>query len=367
VTGPFYVLVYFDPTQTRGIFLSIDKVKSSHSIAAMPGKPMGALGPDKEWMIRASLMKRGKGSPAAPPRESAGGGVDALGLAKMRSSLDELEKKEDLEGMAEILAKAKKSAGDAAPALGAIHSTEHVLVRYVNVPEEYARAAAALYEVCDASLRKRFGVETGICTVKGKRLHLHLLAEEGKEVSLWTAPGSADFPLIVNTMPSWKRGLSPPAKGGPHIVYGLCHELGHVLMGWEDCRHQWAHYLGSLLVEDVAKELGAKAWPQSYDIRAEGLKRFTKGIEGAEPDRATESGTARIFYDVGERFGLDVWGEALAWIRKNREGKPFHATRLYRLDDLRDALLDLGRDPEEVGRILGGGQPDVPKKSREKS
>jgi hypothetical protein len=243
---------------------------------------------------------------------------------------------------------------NAARALGGIHASEHVQVRYSNVPEEYARAAAALYEVCDASLRERFGVKTGICRVPGKKLHLHLLAKKGYKLNLWTDPTSVDFPLVIETMPNWRRGLSSPDHGGPHIVYGLCHELGHVLMGWEDCRHQWADYLGSLLVEDVASELGAKAWPQPYDIRAEGLKRFLKKIEGVKPDRSTDSGTARIFYDVGESFGLEVWGEALDWIKKNRQGKPFYATRLYRLDDLRDALLTLGCDPKEVRRIFGG-------------
>jgi hypothetical protein len=274
-------------------------------------------------------------------------------LAKWKASLDELEKKEDLKAMAEVLADAGKSSPDAARALGSVYATEHVLVRYVNVPEEYARAAAAIYEVCDSSLRKRFGVKTGICTVPGKRLHLHLLAQKKHKLSLWTSPASAEFPLVVNTMPNWKRGLSSPENGGPHIVYGLCHELGHVLMGWEDCRHQWAHYLGSLLVEDVARQLGPKAWPQSYDIQAEGLSRFLKKIGGVKPDRATDSGTARIFYDVGESFGLPVWGEALDWVKKNRQGKPFAATRLYRLDDLRDSLLSLGRDPEEIRRIFG--------------
>jgi hypothetical protein len=245
---------------------------------------------------------------------------------------------------------------NAGRALSGIYATEHVQVLYRNVPEEYARAAAAIYEVCDASLRKRFGVRTGICTIPGQKLHLHFLAQKGYQLNLWTDPTSVYFPLVVNTMPNWERGLSPPERGGPHIVYGLCHELGHVLMGWEDCRHQWADYLGSLLVEDVASELGVEAWPQPYEIRAEGMKRFLKKIEGVRPDRSTDSGTARMFYDVGESFGLEVWGKALDWIKKHRQGRPFYATRLYRLDDLGDALLALGRDPKEVRRIFGGSK-----------
>lgn len=55
---------------------------------------------------------------------------------------------------------------------------------------------------------------------------------------------------------------------------------------------------------------------------------------------------------MGKTFGLDTWGRALAWIRKNRTGKPFQAVKLYRLDDLRDALRALGCDGAEVKRLL---------------
>jgi hypothetical protein len=104
-------------------------------------------------------------------------GVRSL-RAKWKASLDELEMKEDLKGMTEVLADARNSSQDAARALGSVYATEHVLVRYVNVPGEYARATAAIYEVCDSLLRKRFGVKTGMCTAPGKRLHLHLLADK---------------------------------------------------------------------------------------------------------------------------------------------------------------------------------------------
>ena len=101
-----------------------------------------------------------------------------------------------------------------------------------------------------------------------------------------------------------------------------------MLIGWEDSRHKWAHYVGSVLVDEAAGALGRKAWPKPYDYAAEGMRRFLKEIEGAEPDRGTDAGTARIFYEVGETFGRGIWGPALAWIRGNREGKPFHAVRL---------------------------------------
>lgn len=58
--------------------------------------------------------------------------------------------------------------------------------------------------------------------------------------------------------------------------------------------------------------------------------------------RETDPGAC--FHDVGETLGTEVYGPALDWIRANREGEPFHAVRLYGLDDLREALIAGGAD-----------------------
>jgi hypothetical protein len=237
---------------------------------------------------------------------------------------------------------------------GNVHATDHVWVRYVRVPEAYARAVARIYESCQAILKEKWGVEQGFCVMPGKRLHVHICAERGGSLSLFTSPGSTRYPLVVNNMSDWESGLAPPDQGGPHVVYGYCHELGHVLMGWEDSRHQWAHFVGSRLLEDVVDRLGEKTWPKPYDYRSEGMARYMAKIEGASPGRDSDEGTARIFYEVGEAFGLEIWGKVLTWIREHREGKPFHALRLYKLDDIRDALLDLECDESRVMKILGG-------------
>jgi len=356
VAGKFYVLVAFYPTQTKGIFLSIDQSKTSNSMTAMPDRPGKAM-KGESWMIRATLSKRGKEKPAAKKTSAAAPagatGLDAMAIAEARAEYDALEEKEDAPGMTKLVADLAKKAPDAVGDLGKAIATTHVLVRYAGVPDEYAKAVAALYEACDASLRKRFGFGCGVSPMEAKRLHVHLFAGEGRNLSLWTSPGSTKFPLIVNTMPTWERGLSPPGKGGPHIVYGLCHELGHVLAGWEDDRHQWAHYLGSMLLEDVAAALGEKTWPQPYDYKAEGMARFLAQIKDAAPDRSTDAGVARILYDAGQAFGPAIWGKAVAWVKTNRQGKPFQATRLYTFDDLRDALLASACDPAKVKALLG--------------
>ncbi|MBN1420415.1 MAG: hypothetical protein JXP34_16680 [Planctomycetes bacterium] len=353
VAGKFFVLVVFNPTATKGVYVSLDASKGGTSMTAMPERPGKAL-KDEGWMIRATLAKRAKGMPAAPKKVASGPtGADAMAVAEARARFDALEEKEDAAGMRKVVADLSRKDPDAAKDLASVIATDHVLVRYENVPDEYAKAVAALYEACDAALRTRFGFAEGLSPMPGKRLHVHLLAGEGKELALWTSPGSARFPLVVNTMPTWERGFSPPGKGGPHIVYGLCHELGHVLAGWENDRHQWAHYLGSLLLDEVVAALGEKTWPQPYDYKAEGTARFLAQIADAEPDRATDMGVARILDETGKTFGLAIWGKAVAWVKANRQGKPFHATRLYTFDDLRDALIALRCDAAKVKDLFG--------------
>ncbi len=55
-----------------------------------------------------------------------------------------------------------------------------------------------------------------------------------------------------------------------------------------------------------------------------------------------------------ERFGQETYDPATAWILANREGKPFHAVRLYLMADLKAAPLELECDAAEMERISGG-------------
>jgi len=189
--------------------------------------------------------------------------------------------------------------------------------------------------------------------VEGKRIHLRVIIGPGLETTLFTSPASPDYSLIV--LRGEERALRAPTSGGPHVVYGFCHELGHVLIGWEDSHHQWAHYLGSCVTSDVYRALGETGWVDPYDYHTiEGLPRFAKEIEGATPGLGDERSVARLFHEIGERFGQEIYGPAIAWILANREGKPFNVVRLYLLADLEAALLELECDAEEVERIFGG-------------
>ena len=86
----------------------------------------------------------------------------------------------------------------------------------------------------------------------------------------------------------------------------------------------------------------------------EGMARFPREIEDAEPGLGDEFSTVRLFFDVGERFGQDVHAKALAWIRSRRKGETFHRVRLYSVaDDLADALDAVTGEKSAVDELFG--------------
>jgi hypothetical protein len=63
VPARFYVCLVFNPTQTKGVYVGIDKsVTESHSRDAVPGSHLGELEQGAEWMIRAHLTRKPQGT-----------------------------------------------------------------------------------------------------------------------------------------------------------------------------------------------------------------------------------------------------------------------------------------------------------------
>jgi len=351
----FYLVVCFDPTATRGVYVGQWKEKRSASLTGFPGKRGKKLARGLGWMIKARFSKSKGKHPLAPAGggESNGdGGPDAEQLAAIDEQLDAAERREDVKAANAIIDKWAKSWRDASAELGRFDESEHFLLRRVGMPEGYAQALLRLMECAHDSLTKRFGMKS-VGAVPGKKIHLRVELRKGEDLTLFTSPSSKDYSLIVFKGEP-ERALKAPGHGGPHSVYGFCHELGHVLIGWQDSRHQWAHYLGSMILEDVHAKLGAKAWGDPYDYRkVEGMPRFEKEIAGAKPGLGSEHAIASLFHAVGERFGTEIYGKALPWIKSKRQGKPFHAVRLYTMADLRAALIALTGEESAVRELFG--------------
>jgi RNA polymerase sigma-70 factor (ECF subfamily) len=77
-------------------------------------------------------------------------------------------------------------------------------------------------------------------------------------------------------------------------LYGLCHELGHVAMyglladrDWLSGgggAEGWAHFAGSVVVDEVYRAKGERLWPDPYDYRADGSARLARQRKEPKPD-----------------------------------------------------------------------------------
>ncbi|MEW6747993.1 MAG: hypothetical protein AB1486_35205, partial [Planctomycetota bacterium] len=279
VPKDFYLLVLFDPSATRGVYVGKWKEKGGRSLQAYPGKPPKTVEKGTGWMIKATLAaSAGKKSlaaqQAAPGRAEEGAteaGLDAMQIAALVEELDAREKSEDVKGARKIIEEARRSSAEDAERLGWFDESDHFILRRQGMADDAAAALLRLMEAAHEALTGRFGFER-VSAVPGKKIHLHVTIEEGSETALFTSPSSPEYSLIV--LRGGAQALRSPTHGGPHVVYGFCHELGHVLIGFAGGEHEWAHYLGSMLVDDVQKKLGAEVWVDSYDASGiEGMAR----------------------------------------------------------------------------------------------
>lgn len=364
VPRDFAVLVYFEPTASRGVYMGKWKESKAASLAGLPGKVHGKTDKGEGWMIRATVAASA-GKQALPARADEGpadddsdtddsdtddSGVDATVIADALARLDTLELAEDADAANALIEGIAKDAPEEADRMGRFHRTEHFLLRESGMDDVQVASLLNVMETAHAAIVKRFGFEQ-VGAVPGKRIHLRVTIDDGLGIKLFTNPGSGEFSQIVLRGPP--RALRAPTHRGPHVVYGLCHEFGHVLIGWKDSEHQWAHYLGSVITSDVHAQLGDDGWWDPYDYGTlEGLPRLQREMTGAKPGLGDKRRMASLFHEIGKRYGEDVYGKAVPWIRTNREGEPFRAVRLYEIADLRAALAVITRDEDTLDELF---------------
>jgi hypothetical protein len=134
------------------------------------------------------------------------------------------------------------------------------------------------------------------------------------------------------------KQLAPPVRSGTFIIYGLCHELGHVAMyrlledrDWmtSAAAEGWAHYAGSVVVDHVFEAEGAKLWPQAYNYRLDGSARLRRQLS-----MARKSDTVRA---AGQ------WQKLAGIIGEKAMPALFEAWQAAEIDATKpaDALLDV--------------------------
>jgi len=275
----FYVALSFNPHQTKGIFLGYDSdVEESHSFVGLPERGFREVDEAYDWIVRVYLCEQPSGTGRVQPSE-------------------ESKHEEPVE----------------APSADRITIRKRgVIVRTNGIDAAYAEAFASILAEASREYDQTFGLPLPDPVELEARLD-----PEGK-LRLWT-DGRSRLYLTVTS----ERQLAPPTKGGPHNVYGMCHELGHMVMygrmrnlaGLPDgVGEGWAHYAGSVVVDAVAQRLGDAIWPEPFDVHnVDGLGRLRAQVENKELSEL--SGThlaAAVFYEIDKRYGREILGHAFA-------------------------------------------------------
>ncbi|HZN69257.1 MAG TPA: hypothetical protein VFB66_28540 [Tepidisphaeraceae bacterium] len=180
------------------------------------------------------------------------------------------------------------------PVVAAKGSAEapHVTVNYDGIPDGHARAIAETLSAARHVYAEAFGFdmpEMITCTVE---------CGAGKGSRLYTDGNDRVF----LSLPSADR-LARPGKSGVFVLYGMCHEVGHVAMyrplkgrDWMTtaAAEGWAHYAGSVVVDEVFKAKGQKLWTiDPYDYRQDGTARLDAQLKDKSRQDETTLGAGK--------------------------------------------------------------------------
>jgi hypothetical protein len=125
----------------------------------------------------------------------------------------------------------------------------------------------------------------------------------------------------------------------------------------EDDKHAWAHYTGSLIVEEVYERLGNEPWPTwtAFQRQASGKARLLAQIDGKESGTDSYEAILQLFYTIGEELGTDVYGRAWKWLEEKKRFRRINHVPYLWLKDLKDALEEIEPEKRERVREWFGG------------
>lgn len=201
--------------------------------------------------------------------------------------------------------------------------TDRVTVEYdpAALEEAYPKAFARVTEAALTSAAERFGF-----TDMPDQITLRISVDPAQKLRLFTN-GRDTFTLQL----AGRQQLAPPDWSGTYNLYGMCHELGHIVMfrpipqrDWLTgaATEGWAHYFGSVATDDVYAAEGEAVWPEPYDYRADGTRRLKKQLSRAPllsritgPDQTLAA--AGLWLELAEIIGekripalFAAWGSA---------------------------------------------------------
>ena len=218
-------------------------------------------------------------------------------------------------------------------------TTNDFIVQYEESTENYAKASLKILQVVKSNALK-------MGFVFSKKIELHIVKSDKNRLYV-----RGDIPYLINWEFKSMNDFLSPQKSGYNNVYGLCHEMGHLCMfnitpgyNWmtNDYKEGWANYFGSLMIEDVYRNLGIKVWPDPHDYHASrGILSFMKSIKANTSSKEKGFYCCSLFwYNLSSRIGKNNMSNFFYTINlseidiSNSENKFLDLLKAYKLDNV---------------------------------
>jgi hypothetical protein len=328
-----------DPSMDRANAFAdaVRKVNEAH--AAKPGKA-------REDELAARLPGE-----ARQALEALLAGKDAPGLPAALLVAAEAAADLDLEGeFGRIRARLERTAPAEAAQAGFLCSRPRfVLLGRDGVTKPYLEAFAEVLQGILESYDRVFGFEE-FSKVPGKKLRVRVHLVDRITSPPHFAPqfpfhSEIDFPVLAEDR------LTSPTVKRQFMFYGLCHELGHVVAMMDrderkEDHHQWAHYCGVAVVEEIAGREPAPPWLRDLrDARWRSLSKERERLRDAEPSPDGPDGVLKTFVSLHDTIGPRAIGAAINLLDRKDERLRVNRVRYYTLKEIRGALLEVVKDP----------------------
>jgi hypothetical protein len=202
-------------------------------------------------------------------------------------------------------------------------SAPGVQVNYQGIDQSTAQAVAETLSAARTVYIDDFGMdmpEKIVCSITCGPGNPSRLYTDGHDRVFLSAPSKAKF--------------EKPEKSGTFMIYGLCHEVGHIAM-YRTLRQRdwmttaaaegWAHFAGSVVVDRVYEMKGQDLWPDKYDYREDGTARLDRALKSQTPsptDRGAEQWQLldQIIGRRNLRAAFECWQTATVDLSKPVEG-----------------------------------------------
>ena len=230
-------------------------------------------------------------------------------------------------------------------ALGDAVSRPRFIIRGIGKFEpEYLSKFADMFDAILKAYDEVFAFKE-FSKVPGKKLRVRVHLEKEIKNPPHFAPefpwhSEIDFPVVD------AAAFASPTPQGQFLLYGLCHELGHVIAMWGDLKtmedhHTWAHYTGVAVVEQLAAGgAGVPFLESARDLRWRSLKIERELPENkVAPSLQSKEGVMALLVALHDRVGGRAIGEAMNQVDAKNTGRRVNHVRYYAFADLRKALL----------------------------